>query len=85
MEIVYTDKAKADIAYFKKSGDKSIQKKIQALITDIEMHPDTGLGKPEKLKHQYAGYWSRRINQEHRIIYDVKNVVTIYSLRGHYE
>jgi toxin YoeB len=85
MEIVYTDKAKADIAYFKKIGDKSIQNKIQVLISDIELHPETGLGKPEKLKHQYSGYWSRRINKEHRIIYDVKSVITIYSLRGHYE
>ena len=85
MEIVYTEKAIEDIAWFRKSGDKSIQKKIQAIISDMELHPETGLGKPEKLKYQYTGYWSRRINSEHRIIYDIKNVITIYSLRGHYD
>jgi len=85
VEIVYTEKAIEDIAWFRKSGDKSIQKKIQAIISDMELHPETGLGKPEKLKYQYTGYWSRRINSEHRIIYDIKNVITIYSLRGHYD
>ena len=85
MEIGYTDEALKDIAYWKKSGDKAIQAKIQKLIIAIEENPTEGIGKPEQLKHNLSGYWSRRINQEHRIIYEIKeNYIEIQSLRGHY-
>jgi len=85
MEIIYTNKAKNDIDYWKKSGNKLVQKRIQELIFDIEKNPLIGLGKPEQLKFELSGKWSRRINQEHRIVYDIKEtVVTIHSLRGHY-
>jgi toxin YoeB len=50
-------------------------KKIYSLI-DIQLHPFEGLGKPEPLKHNLVGYWSRRINQEHRIIYEVIDETT---------
>lgn len=86
MEIIFYDEALADIQYWKKSGNKVIQKKIQALLEDISAHPFTGLGKPEMLKHELKGKWSRRINQEHRIIYEViDEVIHIYSLKGHYK
>ncbi len=60
------------------------------MIEDIQLHPFEGLGKPEPLKHNLVGYWSRRINQEHRIIYEVIdenniNILSIISLKGHYE
>ncbi|SNB44361.1 toxin of the YoeB-YefM toxin-antitoxin system [Flavobacterium psychrophilum] len=86
MEIGYTDEALKDISYWKKSGDKIIQNKIQKLIISIQENPTEGIGKPEKLKHNLSGYWSRRINQEHRIIYEIKenNTVEIQSLKGHY-
>ena len=61
-------------------------KKIGALITDISKNPTSGIGKPEQLKHELQGLWSRRINQEHRIVYGIKNNTTIeiFSLKGHY-
>ena len=62
MEVIFYDEALADIQYWKKSGNKAIQKKIQALIEDILAHNFTGLGKPEMLKHELKGKWSRRIN-----------------------
>lgn len=87
MEISYKPYALDDIAFFKKSGNKPLMKKIQSLLSEIEINPYTGKGKPEALKHNLSGYWSRRINDEHRIVYKVLeelNVVEIYSLRGHY-
>jgi toxin YoeB len=64
--------------------------KIFALIKDIQKHPFEGIGKPEPLKHELLGKWSRRINQEHRIIYQVTDentieILNILSLKGHYE
>ncbi len=62
--------------------------KITALLADIAAHPFSGLGKPEALKYDLAGYWSRRINSEHRIIYKVhEDMVEIYvlSMRYHYK
>ena len=55
------------------------------LLEEISEHPFTGKGKPEALKHDLAGKWSRRINQEHRLIYEVKdNEIIVVSLKGHY-
>lgn len=85
MEIIYTDKAIDDISYWKKSGNISVQKKITNLLKSIEETPFDGIGKPEPLKHELKGFWSRRINKEHRLVYKFKvNMITIYSLRGHY-
>ena len=73
--------------YWKRTGNKVIMNKITALLKDIAAHPYTGIGKPEPLKYELAGYWSRRINAEHRIIYSVHdNIVTVYvlSMRYHY-
>lgn len=69
-----------------KTGNKAIQKKIQELIISILESPFEGIGKPEPLKHNLAGKWSRRINQEHRLVYEVtESSIHIYSLRGHYK
>ena len=85
MEIVYTEKAKADIAWWRKSGNKQIQKRITELLTSIAETPFAGIGKPEILKYELAGKWSRRITQEHRIVYEVgENRVIIISLLYHY-
>lgn len=59
MEIIYSDEAQRDIEYWKKSGNKIIQKKIQQLLTSIEETPFDGIGKPEPLKHNLSGLWSR--------------------------
>ncbi len=90
MEVIYSDKAQKDREFWKKSGNKAVMNKITALIEDIQLHPYEGIGKPEPLKHQLSGKWSRRINHEHRIIYKVTEentieILDILSLKGHYE
>jgi toxin YoeB len=85
MEIILKDEAKKDKAFWKKSGNRQIIKKIDALIDDILLHPETGIGKPEELKYGLSGFWSRHMTDEHRIIYKVVNdELHILSLRGHY-
>jgi len=85
MEINYTSEAEADILYWKKSGNSVIQRKITKLLEAILASPTTGIGKPEQLKHQLSGCWSRRINNEHRIIYKIfDDRIEIISLRFHY-
>jgi toxin YoeB len=87
MEVSYTPDALKDRDFWKKSGNKSILKKITALIEAIEDTPFEGVGKPEQLKHDFSGYWSRRINTEQRIVYEVieeDNKIAVLSLKGHY-
>ncbi|RFC54973.1 Txe/YoeB family addiction module toxin [Brumimicrobium aurantiacum] len=82
-----SDTATKDIKYYRKSGDKVLLKKLNHLLLEIIEHPYTGTGKPEQLKHELSGYWSRRINKEHRIVYQVikeDNKVIVLSLKGHY-
>lgn len=85
MEIELFEDAIDDFNYWKESGNKAIQNKIHLLFEDMIRHPFSGIGKPELLKHNLTGKWSGRINEEHRIIYDVINEkINVYSLRGHY-
>ena len=85
MEIIYKSEALEDIKYWKTTGNIQIQQKISELINDIELHPTTGIGKPEMLKYELTGKWSRRINKEHRVIYKIyEDEVHILSIRGHY-
>lgn len=80
-----SEQAVEDVAYHKKSGNKAILKKLSILFNEISDHPFTGTGKPEALKHHLSGKWSRRINQEHRIVYEVfDDYVKIHSLKYHY-
>lgn len=66
--------------------DKKILKKINDLIKDIERTPFEGLGNPEPLKYDLAGFWSRRIDREHRLVYQVMGEeILIYSCRYHYD
>ena len=68
------------------SEDRKMLKKINELIKDIQRTPNTGLGKPEALKYDLTGYWSRRIDREHRLVYQViGEEILIYSCRYHYE
>lgn len=88
MEIRYTKTALDDLSYWKKIGNKQILSKIERLLTDIAEHPFTGIGKPEPLRFELAGYWSRRINAEHRIVYRVEGdqiIVVVISMRFHYK
>lgn len=61
-------------------------KRISALLEDIEKTPYTGIGKPEELKYELSGWWSRRINKEHRLIYRIKeDQIHVLSLKFHYD
>ncbi|MBN2669852.1 MAG: Txe/YoeB family addiction module toxin [Bacteroidales bacterium] len=87
MEISYTDNALKDLKYWKKIKNKEVQKRISDLLDSITETPYKGIGNPEPLKHGLTGYWSRKINKEHRIIYRLinDNTIEIYSLRLHYK
>lgn len=85
MEIAYTQKALIDLELWRRSGNKAIQRKISEIIESMQQSPFEGIGKPEPLKHDLAGKWSRRISAEHRIIYQVQeDKLFILSLHGHY-
>ena len=85
MKLTFSSKAWAKYLYWQKT-DKSMITRINRLIKDIQCEPYTGIGKPEPLKHSLAGYWSRRINDEHRIVYKVLgDQIFIAQLRYHYE
>jgi len=85
MEIAFTETALSDLQYWKKKKDIKIQIRITKLLEDIKEHPFKGIGKPEPLKFNLSGYWSRRITDEHRIVYRVdKNKVVVIALRYHY-
>jgi toxin YoeB len=76
-----SETALEDIEKHKKAGDKSVLKKIERLLNELMEHPTTGTGQPEKLKHELAGLYSRRINRKHRLIYSInEQVVTVYVL-----
>lgn len=86
MEIEFTLKAEEDVDFWKKSGNKVMLKKIRKLLENIQQTPFEGIGKPEQLKYYWIGYWSRRINHEHQLIYEVhNNKILIHSLKGHYD
>ncbi len=83
--IDFTNKAKEDIDFFKKAGKVIILKKISKLIKEIAQNPFDGTGKPEALKYNLSGCWSRRIDKEHRLVYEVfDDFISILSVRGHY-
>ena len=84
MEVIFTPEALDDLRYWQRSGNKSVQAKITALIKSIQHTPFEGIGKPEALKYELTGKWSRRIDKEHRLVYRVDDAIYIYSLRGHY-
>jgi len=82
--ICFRQRAWQDYLYWQET-DKQILKRINLLIKDIERNPFSGIGKPEPLKHQFAGFWSRRINDEHRLVYSiVENELIIIQCRYHY-
>ncbi len=81
----FSQQAKNDIDFHKKAGNKAVLKKLFVLLNELTEHPFTGIGKPEQLKYILTGTWSRRINQEHRLIYEVmEDTILIYSAKGHY-
>jgi toxin YoeB len=86
--IIIKETAEKDFAKHKKSGNKANLIKISKIFEELRIHRYTGTGRPEPLKHEFQGLWSRRINQKDRLIYEVKeDVVTVYVLSaiGHYD
>lgn len=86
-DIEFTPEALEDIEKLKKTGNKAILKKVFSLIQELIQHPETGTGKPEKLKYYRQNIWSRRIDRKHRLVYlieETKIVVTVLGAYGHY-
>ena len=84
MKLIFSEHAWNDYLYWQKP-DKKILKRINLLIKDVQRSPHDGIGKPEPLKHALSGYWSRRINDEHRFVYKVSDdSMLIAQLRYHY-
>jgi len=85
MRIIFSKNAWEDYTSWL-SDDKNMLKKINELIHDIQRTPFDGKGKPEPLKYDLAGFWSRRIDREHRLIYQVEDQdILIYGCRYHYD
>ncbi len=79
--------AEEHLAKHHKAGNKILLKKIFKLFQELEIHPETGTGKPHQLKHQQAAIWSRSIDDRHRMLYTIENskiTVFVISLWGHY-
>lgn len=84
MNLIFSSNAWDDYLYWQKT-DKVLLKRINKLIKDIQRDPFEGIGKPEPLKHNLTGYWSRRINQEHRLVYKIRDdALLIAQCRYHY-
>ena len=84
MKYIFVDESWEDYLYWQKTDKKKL-KRINDLLKDISRNPFDGIGKPEPLKHDLSGKWSRRITDEHRLIYKVENeTIYIYSAKDHY-
>lgn len=87
MNKLFTDNAWDDYLYWANTN-KQILKRINKLIDDIDRHPYEGIGKPEQLKYALSGFWSRRIDEEHRIVYQYNEeveIINFISFKYHYE
>jgi toxin YoeB len=86
-DVELSEDALSDIKRLKNAGEVVTLKKIDALLIELKDHPETGTGKPEKLKNNLSGKWSRRITDKHRLIYEIDResvVVTVLNTYGHY-
>lgn len=84
--VVYTDNALKDIDKLKKTGNKALLNKLHVLLQELKIHPQSGTGKPEKLKSDLTGFWSRRISLDHRLVYfiDGQTVTVTIAAYGYY-
>ena len=84
MKLLFAEAAWEDYLHWQQT-DRRMLERVNKLIRDVQREPYAGIGKPEPLKHALAGYWSRRINDEHRMVYKVQDdVLRIAQLRFHY-
>ncbi|MBF2056087.1 MAG: Txe/YoeB family addiction module toxin [Cyanobacterium sp. T60_A2020_053] len=85
MKITFTQQSWLDYLWLQ-DNDKKLLKRVNLLIKEIIRNPFDGIGKPEPLKANLSGYWSRRINSEHRLVYEIsEEELTIISCRFHYQ
>lgn len=85
MQIEISQKAQEHFLFWQKTGNKAILKKIEQITDAILENAYEGIGKPEALKYDLTGKWSRRITQEHRYIYEIiDDTLFVFSLKGHY-
>lgn len=85
MRVVFSTRGWDDYLWWQRQ-DRKLLKRVNLLIQDVMRHGNEGIGKPEPLKHGFQGYWSRRINDEHRLVYKVgEDEVRIAACRYHYE
>ena len=85
--VIIAEEAKEDLLHWQKLGDKSILRTIDRIFQELALHPETGTGKAEPLRGNLAGCWSRRVNKQHRIVYEIsENTLSVFviSARGHY-
>lgn len=84
MPIKFSDEAWEDYLFWQ-ANDRANLKRVNSLIRDIQRSPFDGIGKPEPLKHNLAGFWSRRIDEEHRLVYAVQDgIILVAQCRYHY-
>jgi toxin YoeB len=82
--VIFTEQAARELAYWKETNPPIVNR-IKALIESIQTSPFTGIGKPEPLKHELSGCWSRRINRQHRLVYKIKgSELIVLQCRFHY-
>jgi len=84
VKLIFADEAWSDYLYWQKQDRKMVER-INKLIRDIQREPFVGIGKPEPLKHALSGFWSRRLTDEHRVVYKIEGgALLIAQLRYHY-
>lgn len=85
MPIKFSDQAWDDYLFWQQA-DKTVVKRINALLKDIQCSPFEGLGKPEPLRHNLSGFWSRRIDEQHRLVYAIEDgSILVAQCRYHYQ
>jgi len=85
--VVLTDTTKQQLVKLYKSGDKIVIRRIERILNELSEHPFEGIGKPEQLKYEFSGLWSRRLDKKNRLVYSVtEEIVTVFvlSVKGHY-
>ena len=86
--VILQPQAEEDILAYKKAGNKIALARIGRILEELAIHPETGIGRPEKKKHNYSGLWSREITKKDRMLYKIdENIITVIviSAMGHYD
>jgi toxin YoeB len=86
--VTFSDRAKKDLSFLHKSGGKSLVKRIERIFEELGEDPYCGIGKPEQLKNNLSGLWSRRIDKKHRLVYQIIEqtvTVVVIAAKGHYD